>query len=180
MKNFVFILALLFLVGCTQSLDVSNPGACEFEFETFCESLGECVTVWDTKCPEFEEFFVEPQACSKEYNPVCGQMQVPRESGEIDFVRVTFSNPCIANTYNALEVLPGTCDEMIIPEDKFLACEELGGIGLPDYNECEYISSHSCDLLGGKFLECESACRNHEDYPDVMCTMQCVQVCSFD
>ena len=211
-KKLIFILALLFVAGCTQSANVStfeecveagNPilesfpercihdGVeyindaslalnCETKQETFCPSTNECVTVWNNYCEEFSEFYIEPSICTREYNPVCGVMQIPRMGEESEFVRVTFSNPCEAQAYNAFEVLPGTCEEQIISDDKFEVCENLGGTALPEFNECEYISESSCDLLGGEFFECESACRNSPDFPDVACTMQCVLVCKFN
>ncbi len=54
-------------------------------------------------------------------------------------------------------------------------CEAEGGNWLAEYEECEYIGRDWCEQQGGKFLECESACRHD---PNVaVCTMQCVPVC---
>ncbi len=69
-------------------------------------------------------------------------------------------------------------DEMNLSDNKYEACENLGGKPLPDYNECEYISQDACEYLGGDFKECESACRNDPDAE--MCTMECVQVCALN
>jgi hypothetical protein len=56
-------------------------------------------------------------------------------------------------------------------------CADLGGTWLSDYEECEGMSQADCTNLDGTFDECASACRHN---PDVqICTLQCVQVCSF-
>jgi len=55
-------------------------------------------------------------------------------------------------------------------------CTILGGKFIEGYNECEEISKDACDSIGGAFEECASACRH--DSGDVICTMQCVPVCS--
>ena len=57
-------------------------------------------------------------------------------------------------------------------------CVENSGNWIDSVHECEDISRESCDLLGGHFNECASACRN--DPEAEMCTMQCVLVCEFD
>jgi hypothetical protein len=153
---------------------------CSEEYETFCPSLGECVTVWNTLCPEYEEFYTEPFACTREYNPVCAVMAIPNQENNIVLTTVTFSNECLAQNYGALEYNFGVCDDLFIFEDKYETCELLGGNALPEFNECEYISENDCNMLEGEFFECESACRNDPAYPDVICTMQCVHVCSFE
>lgn len=56
-------------------------------------------------------------------------------------------------------------------------CVDAGGKYLPLFNECENVSSASCTTLGGTFNECDSACRHAPEA--VMCTAQCVPVCSF-
>lgn len=60
------------------------------------------------------------------------------------------------------------------------ACGLLGGTYIEEHNECEYISEEACNFFGGDFKECESACRHDPEYPDVMCTMQCVIVCELN
>jgi len=57
------------------------------------------------------------------------------------------------------------------------ACTEAGGTFVEDFIECEYISEETCTEMGGEFNECASACRHEEE--DVICTAQCVPVCSF-
>ena len=58
------------------------------------------------------------------------------------------------------------------------ACLDEGGIFIAEHNECEDISEAACTTMGGSYESCASACR-HEP-ADVMCTAQCVQVCSLD
>jgi len=58
-------------------------------------------------------------------------------------------------------------------------CETNSGNWIEEYNECEYLSEELCTELNGTYTDCASACR-HIDDPEVMCTMQCVLVCSFE
>lgn len=55
-------------------------------------------------------------------------------------------------------------------------CTDAGGKYLALFNECEDISSEACTAMGGTFDECASACRHAPEA--VMCTAQCVPVCS--
>lgn len=57
------------------------------------------------------------------------------------------------------------------------ACLEAGGTFIAEHNECENISEAACEAMGGAFDACASACRHQP--PEVICTMQCVQVCAF-
>jgi hypothetical protein len=56
-------------------------------------------------------------------------------------------------------------------------CTDAGGKYLALFNECENVSSEACTAMGGTFDECASACRHAPEA--VMCTAQCVPVCSF-
>lgn len=58
-----------------------------------------------------------------------------------------------------------------------ILCEEIGGVWLRDFKECENASRQWCLGQGGEFNECESACRHKNSE---ICTMQCVPVCTFD
>lgn len=149
---------------------------CQEAYETYCPSLGECVTVWNTFCEEFQEYYQEPTPCTREYQPVCGFMIIPQTQGTT-FEQVTFSNTCKAQAAGATYLIPGTCQEPNLPEDKFEACETAHGKPLPEFNECEGISPQICQELQGEFFECESACRNNPEAQ--FCTLQCVQVCKF-
>jgi hypothetical protein len=55
-------------------------------------------------------------------------------------------------------------------------CTDAGGKYLALFNECENVSSAACTAMGGAYNECASACRHAPEA--VMCTAQCVPVCS--
>ncbi|UCG24642.1 MAG: hypothetical protein JSW55_01165 [Chloroflexota bacterium] len=58
------------------------------------------------------------------------------------------------------------------------ACVDEGGIFIAEHNECEDISEDACTELGGEYDSCASACRHEPE--DMICTAQCVLVCSFE
>lgn len=59
-------------------------------------------------------------------------------------------------------------------------CEQNDGTWIEEAQECESISGNVCNNMNGSYESCASACRNDPDYPDVVCTQQCIQVCSFN
>lgn len=67
----------------------------------------------------------------------------------------------------------GISEEIDLPK----LCEKLNGKWLSDYYECEGISQKECEYLDGTYEECASACRHSSGKE--MCTVNCVQVCSF-
>ena len=71
----------------------------------------------------------------------------------------------------------GTTEEIDFAEVEQVCLDE-GGLFLSEFNECENISEATCTDLGGTFDACGSACRHEPD--DVVCTQQCIQVCSFE
>lgn len=68
--------------------------------------------------------------------------------------------------------------EIPIVGDKANECSLLGGKYLPEYKECEGISETDCQNLGGKHVECGSACRHNPD-PNAICIMMCVAYCKW-
>jgi len=57
-------------------------------------------------------------------------------------------------------------------------CTAHQGKWIAEFSECEYPDSQEwCEQAGGKFNECESACRH--DKEATICTLQCVVVCQF-
>ena len=59
-----------------------------------------------------------------------------------------------------------------------VSCEEVDGLWLDKFLECEGVGEDWCLEKEGKFIGCESACRNESE--QTICTAQCVPVCSFD
>jgi len=57
------------------------------------------------------------------------------------------------------------------------SCSSQGGTYDIVYKECVGVTPKMCVLLGGEWNECASACRN--DPQAQVCTMQCVQICTF-
>jgi hypothetical protein len=55
-------------------------------------------------------------------------------------------------------------------------CAHTSGTWLQAEKECEYVSEEWCEVEGGVFNECGSACRNDPDAE--ICTLQCVPFCS--
>ncbi len=56
-------------------------------------------------------------------------------------------------------------------------CEELGGVFLAEFNECEDINQEECEALEGEYKSCGSACRHTPNQP---CTKQCVPFCKLN
>ena len=76
--------------------------------------------------------------------------------------------------------IPSTTGIAPIVADHVLTCKSNGGKWLAEFNECELFESPElCTDMGGVYDECASACRNVPDYPNVVCTDNCVEVCSF-
>ncbi len=55
-------------------------------------------------------FAAESMACTREYAPVCGVVQVQCIKAPCNPVRETFSNSCMANMVHATDVTVGACD----------------------------------------------------------------------
>jgi hypothetical protein len=151
---------------------------------TYCPTTAQCQRVWETLCPEYEEYYREPGICTMEYMPVTGEITFPCDEGRCTITE-TFGNRCVAETAGATNIKPLNLveDELIRDndaQDKYDSCARLGGTPLREYNECEGITANQCTSLGGVFLECESACRNDPEYPEVMCIEVCVEVCRFN
>jgi hypothetical protein len=124
-----------------------------------------------------------PEACTKEYMPVCGQVQVQCIRAPCDLVKQTFGNKCEACA-NSLTIsyTKGACEENNAAGGTVLAgsneeqCTSMGGTWTG--YDCTGITENQCQEIGGAFNECASACRN--DPTAEMCTQQCVQVCEFN
>ncbi|MGV8150892.1 MAG: hypothetical protein ACP5NV_04140 [Candidatus Woesearchaeota archaeon] len=124
-----------------------------------------------------------PQACTKEYMPVCGQVQVQCVTQPCDIQKQTFGNKCEACANNlTISYTQGACEEDNLAGGTVPAgtqeeqCKNIGGTWTGF--DCTGIDANQCQEIGGKFNECASACRNDPDAQ--VCTMQCVQVCEFN
>ncbi|MCC7574327.1 hypothetical protein KO361_01945 [Candidatus Woesearchaeota archaeon] len=89
---------------------------------TWCPSLNECVRVWETQCPEYEEYYREPGICTKEYMPVTGELTIPTQEGEITIIQ-TFGNRCEAETKGATNIQPLNQEKQVT---NFQECKEAG------------------------------------------------------
>jgi hypothetical protein len=112
--------------------------------------------------------------CTREYMPVCGEVEVQCITAPCDPVKTTFSNKCEAENAGAKSIVEGACVEEVNPEG---ACLSFDGNWLEESQECEGMAESQCAASGGTFNECASACRNNPEAE--MCTMQCVVVCDF-
>lgn len=113
--------------------------------------------------------------CTREYRPVCGAIQVQCIRAPCPPINTTFSNLCEAQAAGAFNIHSNACTaEEVNPES---ACLTFDGTWIQESQECEGMPQEMCVQLGGTFNECASACRNDPDAE--ICTMQCVQVCSF-
>lgn len=144
------------------------PRQCAHDGQTFVEEV--------VPSPSNENLGETPhQACTKEFKPVCGEVEVQCVRAPCPPIKTTFENRCLAEKEKAQNIVEGECvDETPNPEG---ACLSFDGNWLDQSQECEGMSQNQCETLGGEYNECASACRNN---PEVeVCTMQCVQVCQF-
>lgn len=123
-----------------------------------------------------------PKACTKEYIPVCGQVQVQCITTPCVPVIQTFDNKCEACA-NSLTIsyTEGACEEKLARGIALAGTQEeqcINNGGTWTGYDCEDIDINQCQRIGGKFNECASACRNNPEAE--LCTLQCVQVCEFN
>ena len=113
--------------------------------------------------------------CTREYVPVCGEVDVQCIKAPCPPIKTTFSNRCEAENNKAKNIQEGACvDESPNPEG---ACLSFDGNWIEEAKECEGMSPDQCETLGGTSNECASACRNNPEAE--ICTLQCVLVCKF-
>lgn len=151
------------------------------------ESFEECVRAGNPimesylrQCRSGGNTFVEvvenlPKPCTREYMPVCGEIEVQCFKAPCDPIKKTFPNRCEAENGRAKNIIEGICVEK--PNNAEEECLSLKGGWLSGSNECEGIGKDDCEKIGGTFNSCASACRN--DPKAQICTMQCVLVCEF-
>jgi len=176
--TFLLILGVVLLSGCTTRYIACTddakvcPDGTTLVRDANCE-FPECP---DGKLQAFDCTDPRPVACTKEYMPVCGQVQVQCITTPCPPIMQTFSNKCMACA-NSLTIsyTEGACIDSTVPvgtpEEQ---CTSIGG-QWTGY-DCVGISQGQCQEIGGEFDECASACRNNPNA--TMCTLQCVQVCN--
>ncbi len=187
MKKISLILISLFTLAACQL-----PVQIEKEVTNFeeCVAAGNPVMEsYPRQCSHMGENFVEevepitpppaddegPKPCTREYVPVCGEVEVQCIKAPCPPLKTTFGNRCEAENAKAQNIVEGECvDEEVNPEG---ACLSFDGNWLEESQECEGMSREQCENLGGTYNECASACRN--DPNAEICTLQCVLVCQF-
>lgn len=187
MKKIPLILvALLTLTACALP---SQPQKQVTNFDECVAAGNPVMESYPRQCRHGDQTFVEEVApitpppaggedrkpCTREYKPVCGEVQVQCIRAPCPPLKTTFPNRCEAENGKAMNITEGACeDESPDPEG---ACLSFDGKWLPETRECEGMSREQCENLGGSFNECASACRN--DPNAEICTLQCVLVCQF-
>lgn len=187
MKRILLLLPVLVLSACQPILVPAPPVVTNFEecvaagnpvMESYprqCSHKGEIFTEEIDVTPPVPTIPTDEKPCTREYMPVCGEVQVQCIKAPCPPIQTTFSNRCEAENAGATNIVEGVCvDEAPNLEG---ACLSFDGTWLSGTQECEWMSQEQCESLGGTFNECASACRN--DPTAEICTMQCVQVCQF-
>ena len=185
-QSILLAVALLTLSACqiTPPPPTGSPRASDATNFEECVAAGNPVMEsYPRQCRDGDRNFIEEiepipsdeKPCTREYRPVCGEVQVQCIKAPCPPLKTTYPNKCVAENAKAENIEEGACEDE--GPDLKGSCESAEGTWLPDSNECEYISKEKCDELGGEFKECESACRN--DPNAEICTLQCVIVCQF-
>lgn len=167
------VLSLLFVVACTQSVQVTN-------FEECVQAGNSVMESYPRQCMHEGNTFIEEtsidepiKACTREYMPVCGLVETECDGVVCHSVEAqTFSNRCVAENANAFDIVEGPCDTIDRREQQ---CTDLGGSWNETHEECVGVGETQCTAMGGTFNECASACRHDPDAE--FCTLQCVLVC---
>lgn len=154
----------------------SYPRQCRHEGRTFVEDVE--IPAPDPVDPIQPDQPGETKPCTREFRPVCGEIQVQCIKAPCPPINITFSNRCEAENAKATNIVDGACDsEGDVGDDPKGACLSFDGNWIEETQECEGMGREQCEALGGTFNECASACRN--DPEAEFCTLQCVLVCDF-
>lgn len=102
---------------------------------------------------DFEVVASTPEVCTKEYRPVCGEIQVQCITTPCDPIKTTFGNRCEAENAGAENIVEGTCEEVI--ED---SCSELNNA-----DECS--ANPDCENVWGGPSVCDGeTCSDDEEW----------------
>lgn len=141
--------------------DVDEYGCKPSAGYSWCPSLDDCVRVWETLCPEYEEFYKGPMACTREYMPVTGQIVIPSLDGE-EVITKTFGNRCEAEAAGASNIELVYLDEEVV--SSFDDCVARGNLVMESFPEqCIHdgqlfireVNFEELDLPEDKFDACE-------------------------
>ena len=131
------LLGVLTLTACTTPVDpnrfyaskspeqcASIRFACPAEEEPFFDNIGcGCERKNPHIAPSTEEAIEEgavetPKACTREYQPVCGTVQVQCITTPCDPMEQTFPNRCTAEASKAVNIEEGACKSEILEEEE--------------------------------------------------------------
>jgi hypothetical protein len=173
----------LVIVGCNESTENEEEKNIDkiTSFEECVKAGNPVMESYPRQCTDGTNTFTEEikmKACTKEYNPVCGYIQIQCVTQPCEPIRTTFPNLCEAENANAQNITAGECKEKKDELNLKNECESFNGNWLEESKECTGINKTQCEELDGYFNECASACRNDPDAE--ICTMQCVIVCQFN
>jgi len=168
-----FAFSLTLLTGCHHEEKINS-------FEGCIKAGNPAMESYPRQCNDGENTFTEvvkntQKPCTREYMPVCGEVEVQCFKAPCDPIKKTFPNKCEAENGNAKNIIEGICEKKTNNQEK--DCLSASGNWLSESMECEGIGQETCETLGGTFNACASACRNQPDAE--ICTMQCVLVCEF-
>jgi len=132
LKIIIFAASLIFFVGarCNRA-DVANNNLPTSEKKTYTsKDPKQCETIRFT-CGEDQEAFSDdtgcgcqnikvvdagtknPEFCTEEYKPVCGEVDVQCIQAPCPPIRQTFGNECVAKQNNAKNISQGECKEVV-------------------------------------------------------------------
>jgi hypothetical protein len=194
-KILLLVSTIIIIIGCTEKItDQTNGKDNSIDnnvIDKQVSSFKECIDAgnpamesYPRQCRHGDKTYTEeiqevgtgkPVPCTKEYVPVCGEVDVQCIKAPCPPVEKTFGNKCVAEASGAKNIYEGECKEAGI--DPKSTCLSFDGIWIEESNECEGMARMQCEELGGVANECASACRNKPETQ--ICTMQCVLVCDF-
>lgn len=168
-----------------------DPERCTHNGATFInvDSFEDCVVAgnpvmesYPRQCRHADVSYVEDvqvpiptDECPRDFQPVCGQMQMDCVNEPCNPVEITFENRCLAENEGAQNIKEGSCEDEEVNAEG--ACLSFDGVWLPEFNECEGMAPQQCLNLGGTPNECASPCRNDPDTQ--ACILSCVLICQF-